>query len=243
MPINNIPGVGPTNADIATAVAAPSAATIAAAVAAPSAATIAAAVAAPSSATIASAVAAAVPTTAGITSIVQANAGSPFGGTWTSLYANSPATLATSLTVSGLGSYKYLRVRWFVVANSAGNNFEVRLNGDTGSNYNDHRGYSTDTSPFTAVSIRHPGTGFNFRRTSGLASEANVGGFEIWGSNQSGVKALANQEHTFFDSAYRGLGHAVSTWRSTAAITSITFFFSGSGAFDSSTVIYVDGAN
>ena len=43
MPINNIPGVGPTNADIATAVAAPSAATIAAAVAAPSAATIAAA--------------------------------------------------------------------------------------------------------------------------------------------------------------------------------------------------------
>ena len=41
MAINNIPGVGPTNADIATAVAAPSAATIAAAVAAPSAATIA----------------------------------------------------------------------------------------------------------------------------------------------------------------------------------------------------------
>lgn len=46
MGINQIPGVGPTNADIASAVAAPSAATIAAAVAAPSANTIASAVAA-----------------------------------------------------------------------------------------------------------------------------------------------------------------------------------------------------
>ena len=76
MAIDRIPGVGPTNADIATAVAAPSAASIAAAVAAPSAATIAAAVAAPSSATIASAVAAAVPTNASITSIVSAGASS-----------------------------------------------------------------------------------------------------------------------------------------------------------------------
>jgi len=95
MAINNIPGVGPSNADvanavaavvpdsaditaavptaaqIATAVAAPSAATIAAAVAAPSAATIASAVAAPSAATIASTVAASVPTLAQINTAVN----------------------------------------------------------------------------------------------------------------------------------------------------------------------------
>lgn len=62
MAINSIPGVGPQNSDIATAVAAPSAATIASAVAAPSA------------STIATAVAAAVPTSAQITTIVQNNA-------------------------------------------------------------------------------------------------------------------------------------------------------------------------
>ena len=70
MAIDRIPGVGPTNADIATAVAAPSAATIATAVAAPSAATIAATVAAPSAATIAAAVAA--PSAATIAAAVAA---------------------------------------------------------------------------------------------------------------------------------------------------------------------------
>ncbi|NBR25448.1 MAG: hypothetical protein EBU08_17065, partial [Micrococcales bacterium] len=60
MGINQIPGVGPTNSDIATAVAAPSAATIASAVVA----------AAPTNSTIASAVAAAVPTNSSIAAAV-----------------------------------------------------------------------------------------------------------------------------------------------------------------------------
>lgn len=184
------------------------------------------------------------PTLAEITTAIQTNA-SPFGGTWTNLYNTNPTANAASVTVSGLGSYKYLRVRWSVVANSAGNNFEVRFNGDTGGNHFDHRGYVTPSSgPFTSTSIRNSSNGFNFRRTSGSTSEANVGGFEIWGSNQSGIKALANQEHMFFDgSTYYGLGEAVSTYRSTSAITSITFFFSGAGAFDSSTLLWIDGAN
>lgn len=94
MAINNIPGVGPQNSDIAAAVAAPSAATIAAAVAAPSAATIAAAVAAPS--------------LASITSTVQSNAGSPFGGSWTLLSSQNPGT--ATVTFSGLSGYKKYRL-------------------------------------------------------------------------------------------------------------------------------------
>jgi hypothetical protein len=124
------PGVGPTNADIATAVAAPSAATIAAAVAAPSAATIASAVAAPSSATIASAVAAAVPTTAGITSIVQANAGSPFGGTYTNILNSTIAINATTYTISGLAGYKYLKIA-FNGQSSGSSDYFLRCNGAT----------------------------------------------------------------------------------------------------------------
>ena len=109
MAINIIPGVGPTNADIATAVAAPSAATIAAAVAAPSAATIAAAVAAPSaatiastvaapsSATIASAVAAAVPTISAINTAVANNAPSP--NAWVHLGSANKIALLVLLLV------------------------------------------------------------------------------------------------------------------------------------------------
>ena len=74
MGIARIPGVGPLNSDIATAVAAPSAATIAAAVAAPSAATIAAAVAAPSAATIATAVSNSAAVSAQITAAVPSAA-------------------------------------------------------------------------------------------------------------------------------------------------------------------------
>ena len=183
------------------------------------------------------------PSLAEITTAIQNN-GSAFSGTWTSLYSGSPAANATSVTVSGLGSYKYLRVRWSVVANSTGNNFWVRFNGDAGSNYNDHRGYITPSfGPFTAVSAGNGTTQFNFRRCSGSASEVNIGGFEVYGSNQSGVKALASQEHMFNDSSYYGLGQAVSTWRSNAAITSLTFFMGGGAGFDSSTIFWVDGAN
>lgn len=132
MPINNIPGVGPTNADIATAVAAPSAATIAAAVAAPSAATIAAAVAAPSSSTIATAVAAAVPTLTQINTSVSSNAPSP--NNWTYLGNGSLVNVNTS-TVS-FSAYKKLRIVWKFYNGAAGaQSFGIRFNGDTASNY------------------------------------------------------------------------------------------------------------
>jgi hypothetical protein len=79
MAINSIPGVGPQNTDIATAVAAavPTNSSIAAAV--PTNSTIASAVAAavPTNSNIANAVAAAVPTNASITTIAQANGGAP----------------------------------------------------------------------------------------------------------------------------------------------------------------------
>lgn len=145
MAIDRIPGVGPTNADIATAVAAPSSATIASAVAAavPTLAQINTSVTnngnaynGPSAATIASTVAAAVPTTAGITTIVQANAGSPFGGTWTTIsYVNFGATAGTAgLNVSGLTGYKYLRL-FSTAYCGADTSWRIRLNGDTGNNY------------------------------------------------------------------------------------------------------------
>jgi hypothetical protein len=142
MAIDRIPGVGPQNSDIAAAVAAPSAATIAAAVAAPSAATIAAAVAAPSAATIATQVAASVPTLAQITSTVQANAGSPFGGSWTQITTGSLNNTGISFTdISGLGGYKRLRFIFWNLTQNVSGPFYFRPNGD-GSNSQFYQYYS-----------------------------------------------------------------------------------------------------
>lgn len=147
MAIDRIPGVGPTNADIATAVAAPSAAAIAAAVAAPSAATIAsavsapsaatiaAAVAAPSAATIATQVAASVPTLSQINTSVSNNA-SPFGGTWTAI--TTSGTLNNSgvslIDISSLGGYKRLRFVFWNLRQVSSAIFHYRING-TSSGY------------------------------------------------------------------------------------------------------------
>jgi hypothetical protein len=106
MAIDRIPGVGPTNADIATAVAAPS------------------------SATIATAVAAAVPTIGAINTSVANNAPSP--NAWTVI--SSVSVSGTSTVFSSLSGYKKYRII-YIATNSSESSLTVRLNGDSGSNY------------------------------------------------------------------------------------------------------------
>jgi hypothetical protein len=152
------PGVGPTNADIATAVAAPSAATIASAVAAPSA------------ATIATAVAAAVPTISAINSSVASNA-SPFPA-WTAIANGINIDGTTAGTISGLSSYKAIRIYYTYVPNSTSDIF-IRFNSDSGANYHtvynffannqnpngDHRAFSSrlDLGYNASAGQRHAG--------------------------------------------------------------------------------------
>jgi hypothetical protein len=106
MAIDRIPGVGPTNADIATAVAAPS------------------------SATIATAVAAAVPTIGAINTSVANNA--PSANAWTVISSVTPS--GTSTVFSSLSGYKKYRIVYFNT-NTSESSLTIRLNGDTGSNY------------------------------------------------------------------------------------------------------------
>lgn len=128
--------IGPTNADIATAVAAPSAATIAAAVAAPSAATIAAAVAAPSAATIAAAVAA--PSSATITSAVTAAGNSAGWGAspnaWTVVSSFNPNSTTGTYTWSGLSGYKAYKLVFSTTVNTQCAVF-LRINGVSTASY------------------------------------------------------------------------------------------------------------
>ena len=228
MAINNIPGVGPTNADIATAVAAPSAATIAAAVAAPS------------SATIATAVAAAVPTTAEITSIVQANAGSPYGGTLTSIGVQAFSGVS-SVTFSSLSGYKNLQ--FYITGASPGSSnadFQIRFNGDSGANYAFLLPYFTNT---TVGNNRSQASGAGLLAGS-INSNSNICFIngEIKNSNSSSYKVCSVQS---FNNASenRIIVNGWNLWNNSAAINSITFFFNQTATVDTNAKIYLLGGN
>jgi hypothetical protein len=234
------PGVGPTNADIATAVAAPSAATIAAAVAAPSAATIASAVAAPSSATIATAVAAAVPTTAGITTIVQANAGSPVGGTWTNL-GRLDLNGLQGATISSLSGYKYLKFFFGLSPGVTGMRLQLRFNGDTGSNYWFGLGSTNSAGPDEAGSqiaqtqITLHGSASVNNRVSGI--------IEIENSNSGIYKMTKTTSAVNYSSSRASVHVSVGCWNNTAAITSVTFLNHYPSTYEANNYIWCVGGN
>jgi hypothetical protein len=222
------PGVGPTNADIATAVAAPSAATIAAAVAAPSAATIASAVAAPSSATIATAVAAAVPTISAINTAVATNAPSPNG--WVFL-GNANLQGVNSATIS-FSAYRKLRIVWkFVNGTGGAQPVLVRFNGDSGTNY-------TVTAFVQPASINTPEINFlpvvdSIRMTFGNLVNAGtcIGWMEVQDAASTSTHKQVTVQNT---AAMSNFGGSIALWssdaiyRSNSAITSVTIL-GGSG--------------
>lgn len=136
MGISYVPGVGPTNADIATAVAAPSAATIASTVAAsvPTLSQINTAVnTQTNNSAIASAVAGAVPNLSQINTAV-ANNSSPFGGSWVNVGVTSPSGV-NSISFSGLSGYRYYRLFVAVINLTGSCNLQLRLNSDSSASY------------------------------------------------------------------------------------------------------------
>jgi hypothetical protein len=137
MAIDRIPGVGPTNADIATAVAAPS------------------------SATIATAVAAAVPTIGAINTSVANNAPSP--NAWTVISSVTPS--GTSTVFSSLSGYKKYRIIFFNT-NTSESSLSLRLNGDTSSNYG-HSYYNGNNSNTIATISNTDSIGLNAGNTFG----------------------------------------------------------------------------
>lgn len=182
------------------------------------------------------------PTLAEITTAIQTN-GSAFSANWTNIYAGSPGAVST-FTVSGLGSYKYLRVRWNSVGGSvAGHQLQARLNGDAGANYYTHRTYGTQSAYIGSTSTSNIQTEFNFRRVDPDAGDDNGGGFEIFGSNSSAIKVLKDFEHIWFDGGQTlAVASNANLWQSTAAITSITLFVTG-GTFTTNSKFFIDGAN
>jgi hypothetical protein len=207
------PGVGPTNADIATAVAAPSAATIASAVAAPS------------SATIATAVAAAVPTLTQINNSVATNAPSP--NAWVhlgthSLNNNSGGTVSFS-------AYRKLRIIFNANQGSNSDELWLRLNSDSNANYGWTRGYLEYNNYFSSNSADT-----QIRITNGniSANQFTVATIEIDNASLTNVKLV--KWRVFYNASNVGTpvvqeGDAV--YRGTSPITSVYMFNAGNQPF------------
>lgn len=221
MAINNIPGVGPANTDVATAVAAavPTLGQINTAVNTQT-----------NNSAIATAVAAAVPNSTQITSIVQANAGG-FAGQAT-LLATQNANSAATTTLSWSGTYKQIIVigtngfGW----NGTGQTLIAPNNDTTSGNYsNIIKAYQQTTQYANTVS-----NGYSYGAGYWIGSITNTNNsyfeciFDY--ANSSAPKMVRSQ-------AYNGTAplhwESWGVWNNTAAITSITVRTNGAAIFTS----------
>ncbi len=200
MAINNIPGVGPTNADIATAVAAPS------------------------SSTIATAVAAAVPTLTQINNSVATNAPSPNG--WVFLGSGNLQGVS-SATVS-FSAYRKLRIVWKFTNGTGGPQAVlVRFNGDTGNNYTVAALVSYNDTYAQAQTNFLINTD-SLRMTYGNLANAGscIGWMEVNDANSTSAhkQAIYRNMAAMTNLPSNGIGRfdADGIWRNNAAITSVT---------------------
>ena len=266
MAIDRIPGVGPQNTDIATAVAAavPTIAAITSSITTnaasagltnasitsagnaagwgatgPTTTQIAAAV--PTLAQITSAVttnaASAGVTMAAITSTVQANAGSPYGGTYTNI-ASTITSSVTSVTITGLSGYKYLKFR-YIAENFVSNNFTLlfRINADSSSLYRwcgfgfgDNTTQPFAYSAFTVSEIRPQGS---------LSTTIYLGEIIIPENNATINHKSIYSKGGAFNGRYL---ETAGTYASSSAVSSVTFI-NGSNDNNMNWNIQVWGAN
>lgn len=241
------PGVGPTNADVATAVATavPTLAQITSAV------TTNAASAGVTNASIASAItanaASAGVTMTAITNAITSNAASAgvtlaaigtqvannasrFSATWTNLGFVSSAA-QSSVTFSNLSGYKYLRLICNYMSCSNNGALNLRFNSDsTPNNYHWFNTYIQSGSQGLSASI-----GSNEMRLTDTmsASSSMMTYLEIDNSNYAVTKKVFFQSSWQSTSGQWTLGpQGQGIWRSTAAISSITLYPSSGTFFD-----------
>lgn len=171
----------------------------------------------PTNADIATAVAAAVPTTAGITSIVQANS-SPSAYAFT-MIANQSFSGTTSVTISGLSSYKKIKVALIYKVVDANNQVQLRFNGDSGGQYYRHNAVSFAT----AMDI-----------TYGSNTEQRIAYFEVEYVNIASPSKVTFYEYDALSTSKFGL------YNNPNAISSLTIFTPG-GSFGTTSKITVWG--
>lgn len=170
-----------------------------------------------------------------------ANNATPFGGTWTTI-SDAAFPNATSVTISGLGSYKYIRIIFNIaISGSAGSDgIYLRFNGSAGSDYNYvwTRQAPNQTSPETVSSWNDSLIQFT---QAGQFAGTCTGSLTISGA-QSGGRKIVDYGPGQFRSGQTGTtwgGWGI--WSSSAALTSFTIF-NNAAAFPGGKLIVL-GAN
>lgn len=255
MPISRIPGVGPTNADIAATISTTAAVSSQITASVPSASAIATAVAAPSIGTITSAIttnaASAGVTLAAITSAGNSAGwgatGSAFAGTYTSLYTTAIAANAQTVVISGLSGYKYLKIKICCFTSASNFDMFLRMNGDSANHSSENIRLITGTAPIN--NLTNDGNSASFIRITDSiicgAGSLSQGTFVIPDNNATTPFKNITGNMTFFDSsnARQCRVECDGTYWSTSAISSITLLCVNGVLSNGSSRIYVWGAN
>ena len=145
------------------------------------------------------------------------------------------STNTASVTFSGLGSYsdyKHLEIRWTARTNMADDfdELRIRLNSDTGSNYNGHQLQGSGSSvasaggstlSYTGVASLPGNTSTANAFASGVTSIADFSS----SSKNTTLRTLAGRNGTF-----NLIRLASGLWNNTAAVTTI-LLYPGSGNF------------
>ena len=163
------------------------------------------------------------------------NNGTFFGG----LTLLDTVTLSGSSTTSNTFSsaYKYLKLYWKEVNNSANQTLNIRFNADTGSNYSFDYNISGDRqNSNSATSIR-----FASIDTSTAIKSKNYGTAELFRPSDTDVTHVFLQSVTKSGATDPQLQLCSGVYDNSAAITSVTFF-PGGGTFSGGT-LFIYGGN
>lgn len=157
-----------------------------------------------------------------------------------SLLGSAALTGAATVTLSGISGIDEIFIFIHNGSTSAnGATAGIRINGDTGSNYNFFQGrQSASVTGYESVT---GSTSYNFAETSGVAASVVAGTITISGCNTAGVKMItsgagANASGNTDNSFRAGGGY----WNNTATITSVSAYMNA-GSWDAGTM-YVYGA-
>jgi hypothetical protein len=145
-------------------------------------------------------------------------------------------TGATSITVNVTTKETYM-ILFASVSAGASANFELRINGDTGNNYDSFGGYYSGSSPSATGSIND--NRIQWARMGSVASESCRGGLYVKGGSTTAGKLVHSV--VFSEGTAATLMSNYSVYKGSAAVTSFTFI-SSTGNFDAGTV-YIFGGN
>jgi hypothetical protein len=153
------------------------------------------------------------------------------GSTYTPIATTTLGSNQSSVTFSSLGSYTdiVIVVGGTITVDQA---IGVRFNGDTGTNYSYTRLFGDGT---TATSDKATNSVFCYLGIVGTAQSTLIGHINNYGNSTTYKTGIGRGNTSTYVSTY------ISTWRNTAAITSMTILPAGSNSLVTGTVVTLYG--